>query len=64
MDLEQLIKLSKTVAKPYIWAVGILSALLLLSVGGNIYQAINGVDVTIEQANNNSDNSINGVVEK
>lgn len=64
MDLEQLIKLSKTVAKPYMWAVGILSALLLLSVGGNIYQAINGVDVTIEQANNNSDNSINGVVEK
>lgn len=64
MDLEQLIKLSKTVAKPYMWAVGILSALLLLSVGGNIYQAINGVDVTIEQANNNSDNSINGVVKK
>lgn len=61
MDLEQLIKLSKTVAKPYIIAVGILSTLLLISVGGNIYQAITGVDVMIEQANNNSNNSINGV---
>lgn len=64
MDLEQLIKLSKTVAKPYIIAVGILSVLLLVSVGGNIYQAVRGVDVTIEQANNDSDNSINGVIEQ
>lgn len=64
MDLEQLIKLSKTVAKPYIIAVGILSTLLLISVGGNIYQAVRGVNVTIEQANNNSDNSINGVIEQ
>lgn len=62
MDLEQLIKLSKTVAKPYVIAVGILSVLLLSSICGNIYQAINGVDVVIEQANNDSDNSINGVV--
>lgn len=64
MDLEQLIKLSKAVAKPYIIAVGILSVLLLVSVGGNIYQAVRGVDVTIEQANNDSDNSINGVIEQ
>lgn len=64
MDLEQMIKLSKTVAKPYIIAVGILSALLLVSVGGNVYQAVRGVDVTIEQANNDSDNSINGVIEQ
>lgn len=64
MDLEQLIKLSKTVAKPYIIAVGVLSTLLLISVGGNIYQAVRGVNVTIEQANNNSDNSINGVIEQ
>jgi hypothetical protein len=64
MDLQELIKLAKTISKPYIWAVGILSALLLLSVGGNIYQAIVGVDVTIEQANNDSDNSINGVINK
>lgn len=62
MDLQELIKLAKSISKPYVWAVGILSALLLLSVGGNIYQAIVGVDVTIEQANNDSDNSINGVI--
>lgn len=64
MDLQELIKLAKSISKPYVWAVGILSALLLLSIGGNIYQAIVGVDVTIEQANNDSDNSINGVINK
>lgn len=62
MDLEQLIKLSKTVAKPYIIAVGILSALLLISVGGNVYQATRSYDVTIEQSNTESDNNINGVI--
>lgn len=59
MELQELVKLSKHIAKPYVWAVGILSVLLLLSIGGNIYQAVRGVNVTIEQANNNSDNSIN-----
>ena len=41
MDLQELIKLAKTISKPYIWAVGILSALLLLSVGGNIESDFN-----------------------
>lgn len=62
MDLEQLIKLSKTVAKPYIIAVGILSALLLISVGGNVYQATNGCNMVLEQENIESDNNINGVI--
>lgn len=58
MDLEQLIKLSKTVAKPYIIAVGILSALLLISVCGNIYMATQGVDVSF-QADNNVETFVN-----
>ena len=62
MDLEQLIKLSKTVAKPYVIAVGILSFLLLVSVCGNIYQATRSYDVTVEQQNLESDYSINGVI--
>lgn len=62
MDLEQLIKLSKTVAKPYVIAVGILSFLLLVSVCGNIYQATRNYDITVEQANTESDNNINGVI--
>lgn len=62
MDLEQLIKLSKAVAKPYVIAVGILSVLLLSSICGNIYQATRSYDVTIEQSNTESDNNINGVI--
>jgi hypothetical protein len=62
VDLEQLIKLSKTVAKPYVIAVGILSFLLLVSVCGNIYQATRNYDITVEQANTESDNNINGVI--
>lgn len=61
MDLQELIKLAKTISKPYLWAVGILSVLLFASMCGNIYQAVNSVDVTIEQANNDSNNSMNGV---
>lgn len=61
MDLEQLIKLSKAVAKPYVIAVGILSFLLLVSIGGNIYQATRGYDVFVEQENTYSDHNINGV---
>lgn len=61
VDLEQLIKLSKTVAKPYVIAVGILSFLLLISIGGNIYQATRGYDVFVEQENTYSDHNINGV---
>lgn len=62
MDLEQLIKLSKTVAKPYVIAVGVLSALLLISVCGNVYQATRSYDITVEQQNLESDYSINGVI--
>lgn len=58
MDLEQLIKLSKTVAKPYIIAVGILSVLLLISVCGNIYMATQGVNVSF-QADNNVETFVN-----
>lgn len=63
MDLEQLIKLSKTVAKPYVIAVGILSFLLLISIGGNIYQAVVKQDITIEQENIDSNYNNNGMVE-
>lgn len=62
MDLHELIKLAKTISKPYIWAIGILSILLLASTCGNIYQATRSYDVVIEQENNESDNNINGVI--
>ena len=62
MDLDELIKLAKTISKPYIWAIGILSILLLASTCGNIYQATRSYDVVIEQENNESDNNINGVI--
>jgi NADH:ubiquinone oxidoreductase subunit 6 (subunit J) len=58
MDLEQLIKLSKAVAKPYVIAVGILSILLLISICGNIYMATQGTEVSF-QADNNIETLIN-----
>lgn len=61
MDLQELIKLAKTISKPYIWAMGILSFLLLVSISGNIYQATRGYDVFVEQENTHSDHNINGV---
>ena len=61
MDLQELIKLSKTISKPYIWAVGILSALLLLSVGGNIYMASLETEVIIEQENIEANFNTNGI---
>lgn len=63
MDLQELIKLAKTISKPYIWAVGILSALLLLSVGGNIYMATKKQNITIEQENIEPDFNNNGIIE-
>lgn len=63
MDLQELIKLAKTISKPYVWAVGILSALLLLSVGGNIYMATKKQNITIEQENIESDFNNNGIIE-
>lgn len=38
-ELEDLIRLSHVVAKPYLIAVWVLSVLLLLSVGANVYLA-------------------------
>ncbi len=63
MDLEQLIKLSKAVARPYVWAVGILSILLFGSICGNIYQATKERNITIEQENIESNDNINGIIE-
>lgn len=62
MPLDKLIKMSKVVVEPYLWAIGILSVLLLLSVCGNVYQATRSYDITIEQQNAESDYSINGVI--
>lgn len=38
-ELEDLIRLAHVVAKPYLIAVWVLSVLLLLSVGANVYLA-------------------------
>ena len=38
-ELEKLIRLAHVVAKPYLIAVWVLSILLLLSVGANVYLA-------------------------
>ena len=62
MPLDKLIKMSKVVVEPYLWAIGILSVLLFISVCGNIYQATRSYDITIEQQNAESDNNINGVI--
>ena len=53
--------MSKVVVEPYLWAIGILSILLALSIAGNIYQATRSYDVTIEQTNSESDNN-SGVI--
>lgn len=57
-DLEKLIKLAHIVAKPYLIAVWILSVLLLLSVGANVYLATQTTEVTFD-ANQNSYSTIN-----
>lgn len=57
-DLEELIKLSKIVARPWFIATIVLLFLLILSICGNIYQATKGVDVTFD-ANSNIESSIN-----
>lgn len=61
-DLEQLIKLSHIVARPYYIAVWVLSFLLLISLAGNVYLASIEKEVVIEQDNNFSDFNRNGVV--
>ena len=61
MELQELVKLSRAIAKPYMWAVGILSALLLVSVGGNIYMASLETEVIIEQENIEANLNTNGI---
>lgn len=60
-DLENLIKMANIVAKPWKISVAILSLLLLLSVGANVYLATIENEVIIEQDNNFSDYNKNGM---
>lgn len=57
-DLEKVIKLSHVVAKPYLIAVWVLSILLLISVGANVYLATQTTEITFD-ANENSFSTIN-----
>ena len=61
-DLEKLIRLAHVVAKPYLIAVWVLSVLLLISVGANVYLATIEKEVVIEQDNDFSDFNTNGIV--
>lgn len=63
-DLENLIKMANIVAKPWKISVVILSLLLLLSVGANVYLATIENEVIIEHNAdfNNSDNNDNHLV--
>ena len=61
-ELEDLIRLAHVVAKPYLIAVWVLSALLFISVGANVYLATIEKEVIIEQDNDFSDYNTNGVV--
>lgn len=51
-DLEKLIRLAHVVAKPYFIAVWVLSVLLLISVGANVYLATVENVITIDADNN------------
>lgn len=51
-DLENLIKMANIVAKPWKISVAILSLLLLLSVGANVYLATIENVITIDADNN------------
>lgn len=57
-DLENLIKMANIVAKPWKISVAILSVLLLLSVGANVYLATQTTEITFD-ANENSFSTIN-----
>lgn len=57
-DIEELIKLSKIVARPWFIATVLLAILLIVSICGNIYQATKGVDISFD-ANSNIESSIN-----
>ena len=60
-ELEDLIRLAHVVARPYLIAVWVLSVLLLISVGANVYLATIENEVIIEHNSdfNNSDNNDN-----
>lgn len=60
-DLENLIKMANIVAKPWKISVAILTVLLLISVGANVYLATIENEVIIEQDNNFSDYNKNGM---
>ena len=49
---DKLITLAKLIARPWFIATWVLAVLLVLSVCGNIYLAVNGTEVTIEADNN------------
>ena len=59
-NLSELIRLAKIVAKPYAIAMWVFFILLLVSVGANVYQAIDGVEVIVDSDNNfvEADNNI------
>lgn len=66
MDLEKIIEVSHKIADPYVksaeawrFTAKLLALLLTLSVCGNIYLATRGVDITLEQKNEYSDENNN-----
>lgn len=61
-ELDDLIRLAHVVAKPYLIAVWVLSVLLLVSVGANVYLATVEKEIVIEQDNDFSDFNTNGIV--
>ena len=56
-ELEKLIALSKVVAKPWVIATWVLAGLLALSVAGNVYLSLNGVEITMA-ANDSTESTI------
>lgn len=56
-ELEKLIALSKVVAKPWVIATWVLAGLLALSVAGNVYLSLNGVEITMA-TNDNTESTI------
>lgn len=58
MDTEKLIAMAKILAKPYFIVCIILSILLAVSVGGNVYQATLENEIVIE-THSNTESTIN-----
>lgn len=57
-DIEELIRLSKIVARPWFIATIVLSVLLSVSIYANIHLATKGVSVTFD-ADNNIESTVN-----